>query len=286
MSPSDAEPSLDSLREEIDRIDDRLLDALKARFAAVEHIGAVKKRSGLASLPFRPAREAQILRRLITRNDGALDPAMLVRIWRELIAAATRRQADFRVTVLDPDGDGLFTHMAREHFSTLTHLTVVQRSQQAFTSLVRGECAVAVLPLPQEGDSWWIGLPRIGTDKLHAVARLPFAPHFQPLHEALVFAALAPEPSGDDLSLLTIESAMGSGRARLIGLLEDAGLPVRWSLIERHAGFDHANCLLEVEGFVTDGDTRLVELTREEGVFSIHSLGAYARPCPPTEDGL
>jgi chorismate mutase len=39
-----------------------------------------------------PAREAQIIRRLIERNRGAFPPATLVRMWRELLAATVRQQ--------------------------------------------------------------------------------------------------------------------------------------------------------------------------------------------------
>ncbi len=82
------------LRRRIDEIDDRLQDLLTERVSIVSRVADSKQRSGGVA-PHQPAREAEILRRLVARNNGAMPAASLVRIWRELLAATTRMQGAF-----------------------------------------------------------------------------------------------------------------------------------------------------------------------------------------------
>ena len=67
-------------------------------------------------------REASIIRRLLSRHQGALPPVSLVRIWRELLAGTTSMQGGFSLAVGDGEPDGAVTRLAREHFGALTPL--------------------------------------------------------------------------------------------------------------------------------------------------------------------
>src|SRR5438876_9858509 len=80
--PSD----LEQLRRRIDEIDDRLQDLLVERINIVSRVAAHKRgNDGLAA--HQPAREAEIIRRLIARKPGPFPPATLVRMWRQLLPA-------------------------------------------------------------------------------------------------------------------------------------------------------------------------------------------------------
>src|SRR5580692_297525 len=86
MSPMPAD--LEDLRRRLDEIDDRLQDLLIDRFDIVLQVAAEKRDGEIA--PHQPAREAEIIRRLVARNRGALPDEILVRIWRELLCGTTR----------------------------------------------------------------------------------------------------------------------------------------------------------------------------------------------------
>lgn len=80
--------SLDDIRREIDGIDDAIFDLLIRRFEAMARVRAKKSGDGsIATSPFRPAREAAMLRRLLTRNGRRLPPELLVRLWRVILSA-------------------------------------------------------------------------------------------------------------------------------------------------------------------------------------------------------
>src|SRR6185436_11811282 len=83
--PNSRQPrTLESLRAEIDELDDRIHEALIQR---AELSLAVREVKGGGGAALRPGREAAILRRLVERHRGALPGAVIVRLWREILAA-------------------------------------------------------------------------------------------------------------------------------------------------------------------------------------------------------
>src|SRR5512146_3039883 len=91
MSPP--EPNLATIRREIDSIDDSIHDLIMRRTGLVERIRAAKTGDGF----YRPAREAEIVRRLMARHSGSFPKISLARMWREMMAAITRLQGPFSV---------------------------------------------------------------------------------------------------------------------------------------------------------------------------------------------
>jgi chorismate mutase / prephenate dehydratase len=265
---------LATLRAELDRLDDGLHDLLMQRAAVVERVGALR-----GKVPLRAGREAAILRRLVARHAGRLPAQAVVRIWRELLAGTTAMQAQTLISVCD-GGNPAMTALAREHFGALTPLHGHRTPAQAIRELGAGSATVAVLPMPaEEGEpgSWWTALLHKDERRIHVIARLPFwAPRNEgaPQEQALVVGLAPPDPSGDDRSLVGFESAPDLSRARLAASLAAAGLGPR-SIIVHRAGGQTGPVLVEVEGFVRDGDPRLAAIPAERPPVV---LGAYAVP--------
>jgi chorismate mutase/prephenate dehydratase len=278
--PADAalRATLADLRGEIDRIDDAIHDLLMRRGETVERLAAIAVKNGV---PMRPGREADIIRRLLDRHRGALPRRLLVRWWRELFAATTAVQSSYVVTVCDTDPAAGFVQCAREHFGALTALHVHRSPAQALREVSAGTAIAAVLPMPVEeepdGAAWWTALLHHDQPRIHVVARLPFwAPRAEgaPRVQALVVAALAPDPSARDRSLIGLELSAETSRARLAGALAAAGLPAGTTLLRRaHGG---AQALVEVDGLIADDDARL--RTIAEALRRPVVLGAYAVP--------
>jgi chorismate mutase len=79
-------PSLEAVRQRIDALDGELLRLVDERASLARVVAAAKQAAGDGDkFGLRPAREAAILRRLIAAERGAASPALIVRIWRELI---------------------------------------------------------------------------------------------------------------------------------------------------------------------------------------------------------
>jgi chorismate mutase/prephenate dehydratase len=280
-----AAPPLEDLRAEIDRIDQALLDLLIERTEVVRRIGEIKgdRRDGRPAM--RPAREAQILRRLVAHAGDRFPRRALVRMWRELLASLTRLQAPHSVAVYLPEGQLGTWDLARDHFGSVTPMSRVDGASQALRAVSDRSATVAVLPLPHDEDVWWLALMSDQHDRLRVFARLPFVASVGGDGEearALALGRLELEPSDDDLSLLAIEAEPDVSRGRLRDLLAAAGLAPFWLAAGRPPAPPQAFHLVEVGGFVRDGDERLgavVGAAREE-VLRIVPVGSYPRPLP------
>jgi chorismate mutase len=278
---ADAATQLATLRAELDRIDDTIHRLLMER----AHVVASLASSGtkIRTVALRPGREANIIRRLLTNHSGPLPAHALVRLWRELLAATTAMQGPYTIAVCETDPAGGYTQASREHFGALTPLRILRSPAQALAEVGAGRSSVAVLPMPREAEAergaWWTALLQKETPRIHVVARLPFwspRPEGATAVQALVVAAIAPDPTDHDRSLLGLELALDVSRARLTAALTAAGFAPGTVILRRDPGAPVAHAMADVEGHVSEADPRLDEvqsLLRRPVV-----LGAYAVP--------
>lgn len=292
LSGAAASSSLISLRREIDAIDDRLHDLLMERAALIER---VKTEGGKTGTLIRPGREAMILRRLLSRHQGALPAHTILRIWRELFCAALMIEGRLRIAV----AEGAHLDMpavAREHFGPLTPLRRHASAAQALADVAEGAAEVAVLPLPVPADdtasAWWTTLMQDGlmqdglktsAPSLRIIARLPFwgrRLEGTPQVEAYAVAAIEPDASGADRSLIGFEVDPDFSAARLSDALKDAGFSIRSLLQRRPPRHETAYALAEVEGMVAANDPRLAAVLAAGAGLAAppQLLGAYAIP--------
>lgn len=272
--------TLDQLRRQIDAIDDALHDLILERAQVVEAIGRVKRSPSVA---LNPGREARILRRLVARHRGPLPAAVVVRMWRELLAGTTGMQRPFSIAVTVGDADRGLWDVARDHFGSTTPIVPVSTPLQAIRLVTDGSAGIAVVPWPDSEDRqpWWPVLLADDIDTPQVVARLPFALAGDgdgPV--ALAVGAVPHEPTGDDLSLLSIELSEAVSRSRLKDALDASGLVATafWSavpLAERRLVQ-----LVEIDGPVASDDTRLGGLldSLDRAGIAARSIGGFARP--------
>lgn len=277
---SDGKPNLAALREELDSIDNALHDLLMRRAAIAAGVRASK---GDAPV-WRPAREAQILRRLMTRHTGPFPRATIIQLWREIVSAMVRLQGEFAVAVYAQDGERLCRDMARDHFGGDTPLSLHSSARAVLNAVQEGTATVGVLPIPEDSEEapWWptlAGIARGGN--VTVCARLPFAP-IAPGNgdSALCVASISPDESGDDRSFFVLRTSSEVSRARLNDAIAAAGVkPVR--LIGSGVPMDGTSVFMaELEGFAGPDDSRIARLTdpdngiAESAIF----LGVYATP--------
>ena len=268
-------PDLDDLRREIDEIDTSLHDLIMRRAAIVEQVAEAK--GSQADSGMRPAREAAILRRLAARHEGPFGRGSMLRIWREIIAALTTMQGPYSVAVFADDADGLWD-LARDHFGSYTDLAGCATRREVVAGVAGGNKTHGVLPYPAETDDrpWWAGM--WSTDAPQVVLRLPFV---EPGNvrdrgaSAMVIARISPEESGDDRSLLLLETAAEVRRPVIGEMLAAAGLEGK---IVCAATDGTTQYLAEARGFLENDDTRVAALTAQANVERVRVIGAYPAP--------
>jgi hypothetical protein len=243
----------------------------------------------------RPAREAIILRRLVTRHRGPLSKATLVRMWCELMSASLRLEGSFSVAVYMPSpAVGGFWDLARDYFGSLTHLVPRESASQALGAVFDGEASVAVLPMPQstDADHWWRLLLSRDGKAPRIVARLPFGARGSergtPV-EALVVGPIVPEASGLDRSLIAVETAAELSRSALAAAFKADDLDPSFRVFgvgpSETGSYLH---LIEFPGFLGADDNRLARLARRLGpaLQQVWTLGCFAEPLTDTELGI
>lgn len=278
---NDAE--LSRLRREIDAIDDALHDSIMRRTSLADQVRLAK---GGGAPTFRPAREIEILRRLMERHEGRFPRAVLMRIWREIISATLGLQGPFSVAAHAPENAPACSDLAREHFGYATSITVHQSTRAVVNAISEGMATVGVLPVPEENERnpWWPALIAHSSPRPSIVARLPVAP-VEEIHgqtpEALVIAMAPNEETGNDRSFLMLRASSGVSRARLNAALSQADMKTV-SMITRPDDGDPelTDFMFELNGFIAEDDARLVTLVDSEelSIEFAEVLGGYAVP--------
>lgn len=283
------EPDLETLRQEIDAIDDDLHSLVRRRAAVVGRISGVKPAGALA---LRPGREAQVMRQRLARHDGTFPVAAVYRMWREMMGAFTLMQTPaLRIAICRPADQPGYWDLARDHFGCLVPLTAHESPAQVLAEVRRNVATVGVVPAPIEADTapWWPLLASGEPTLPNVVARLPFLamPNARARGiSALVLARMEPEESGDDCALISVETPSGMSRNRISSAMAKAGLPAFTSALDQIVGGVH-HYLVELPGVIADGDKRLRGLEAALGLEHgrVAALGAYAVPATPLPRG-
>jgi len=281
MSP--APDDLAALRREIDSIDEQLHDLLMRRGEVVSEIGRRKAVDG--QVTFRPAREAQLLHRLLARHHGDLSHASVVRLWREIIAASIRIQGQLTVGYCPIEGHGSALRLANGHFGFDTPTMRFESASHVVSAVHRGEVSVGLVPLPEAADTpgWWSDV-RDATD-VYVVARLPWYDDATAAGAsvgasvgALVLARGVPEESGADRSLLMFSCPKPVSRARVGEACASNGLEMAGQAVtdDPHAPDERIH-IVELDGFIGADDARIQGVAMTLEASNVRLLGAFAR---------
>lgn len=147
MSKPDSadDSSLDALREDIDSVDSEIEKLISQRARLAKRVGEVKGLTEKADF-YRPEREAQVLRRVIERNEGPLSDEEMVRLFRELMSACLAQEEPLKVAYLGPEGTFTQTAVVK-HFGHSTRAMSVPTIDEVFHEVEAGIADFGVAPV-------------------------------------------------------------------------------------------------------------------------------------------
>jgi chorismate mutase len=189
MTNQAKQPSFDAqlqvLRKRIDALDDKLIALIKERTGIILEVAALKRAHTPNDCHIRPAREGQMHKRIYEAFKGSdFNVNAAVIIWRHLISASTHLESPLKVTSSAP------RHLGYEYFGYYVDHNDAIDSEEALRHVSGKTANIAVIP-PEDAAL----LEKHPTLKIFAAL-----PVIGNKVEGLAVAALAPEPSGDDVS--------------------------------------------------------------------------------------
>jgi chorismate mutase len=170
--PTPTTPSLADLRKEIDRIDETMHRLLMERGEIIDRLIEVKKSQETTGSAFRPAREAEMMRRLAERHKGILPLDTAESIWRVIIASFTYVQAPFSVHADLSAGDALMRDSARFHFGFTVPFVPHMGAAGVVAAVSDSKGDLGLVPAVAGSAAWWSALEFDAAPKI--IARLPF----------------------------------------------------------------------------------------------------------------
>ncbi len=139
------EDKLKAIRDRIDGLDEQIQALINARALCAKEVAELKNGIPAASF-YRPEREAEVLRKVIARNQGPLSGEEMARLFREIMSACLALEQPMRVAYLGPEGT--FTQAAAlKHFghavATVAHAAI----DEVFRDVEAAACHYGVVPV-------------------------------------------------------------------------------------------------------------------------------------------
>jgi chorismate mutase len=270
-------PTLADLRREIDRIDEAMHRLLMERGDIIDRLIATKKTAESGSA-FRPAREADMMKRLVERHRGILPLDTAESIWRVIIATFTYVQAPFSVHADLSAGEAAMRDSARFHFGFTVPFVTHMGASGVVAAVAASRGDIGLVPAAGGATAWWTALE--GGDAPKIIARLPFVERADHPAGLPVFGIARPNP---DAIVTDVEtwSIRVSGWGPAVSRSLDSSTEV---IAVPDSAFDGAALLVSVPQGRIDMLARLL-VNAGASVRSKALVGSHARRYTVTAEG-
>lgn len=143
-APGVSAADLPALRQGIDALDAKIIELLNERSKLVVKVGEYKRAN---SIPiYAPHREAEVLSRVLGRNQGPLPARTIEAIYRELMSGSFALEQPLKIGYLGPQGS--FSHVAAtRHFGSSVAFHDLHEIAGVFNEVVRGHVDYGLVPI-------------------------------------------------------------------------------------------------------------------------------------------
>jgi len=137
---------LAEIRKRINAIDERIQGLINDRAKIAQQVGVAKGDLGSAVEYYRPEREAEVLRKVVDRNDGPMRDEEMLRLFREIMSACLAQQEPLKIGFLGPEGT--FTQTAvYKHFGHSVRALPYHTIDEVFQEVESGGADFGVVPI-------------------------------------------------------------------------------------------------------------------------------------------
>ncbi len=142
-----SDPNLSILRTQVDEIDAKIQELISQRAQLAQAIARAKEKEVENTSNFyRPDREAEVLRKVISRHQGPLNTEVMISIFREIISACLALQKPLSVAFLGPQGT--YSQAAvLKHFGHSAQMVPVSSIEEVFRDVETDTVHYGVVPV-------------------------------------------------------------------------------------------------------------------------------------------
>lgn len=263
---------LRKFREQIDKIDSKIVDLLKERHHIVEEVGRYKAQHSNSKSFIRSGREASMLRSLTKKLDGTFPPEAIATIWRMIISASLVKEQGLTIAAYVSETNPSCYWLAREYYGSFIPIRRSNDAEEIIKAVADNEISVGILPCSSATETPWWARPSEEKNDIYVFARIPFVDHGTDFDTpAIAIANVMPEPTEEDASLLAITTTLDNNE--LMNVFEKHNVTAR--LLSRF----ESHCSIELHQFVLPTSEIVGRIRNSLPSDSIvRLLGSYATP--------
>ncbi len=152
---SDINDQLNPLRDQIDQLDESILDLITQRADCAMQVAKIKREaaenSGEELFFYRPEREAQVLRKVMSKNQSKLPDEVMAALFRQIMSTCLSLEQTLRIAYLGPEGT--FTQTAAiKHFGHAVKTAALNGIDEVFREVASGAAHYGVVPVENSSE--------------------------------------------------------------------------------------------------------------------------------------
>ena len=148
---SDQTHPLIEARTKIDELDQQIQALISDRAKVAQAIAHIKQDAGDVGDFYRPSREAEVLRKVMARNEGPLTNETVARLMREIMSACLSLESPLTVAYLGPEGT--YTQAAvSKHFGNAVRSRPMAAIDEIFRDVEAGNSDYGVVPIENSSE--------------------------------------------------------------------------------------------------------------------------------------
>lgn len=273
---------LASLRKEIEKIDNNIIDSLSQRIEVVKQIGQLKKSSKTKKNTIVPKREFEVLSRILQKSSNSIPKSTIISIWRKIISSSILVQENIKIAIHNPTKNPEYKYIAQNHYGDFFEIQDYDSQMTVFQALENNEAQVGIFRLPNNKteEQWWINLIN-NKNNLQIFSIIPCFKNKNDTNEPIELVTIGKiqhEKTGQDETLLALEVSKNFSTPEINSLLKQT--KNNYKILQKTNLRIIPDCtfyLIKLDGFIEQQDAIIQTLQNSELKPHIKILGYYAK---------
>lgn len=279
--------SLQHYRKKIDEIDLKILSLLADRISLIKKVGELKKEYR-DKFFIKSAREADMIKNLISKNNADFPKSLIVNIWRKIITTANINEQSIKLLIHNPSNILEYEYLIKEYYSSEVPILNRKNVSDIIFELENNLANIAIFPLPKLNSeikekedidqNWWISIAN-SNKGLKVFTKIPFIYDIKDENHQLVALAIKDaEESSEDLSLVCIKTDNNITESQIILAFEEENISANILKFVKIENFENVNfSLVELDGFYLEDDLKFKRFLNHKIKPSAQIIGHYPR---------